>query len=120
MGSHRWLGLAAVLGFVLVGVAAYNMGLAHGAAQAAAAAAAAGGTLPAFPYAYPFGWGWYRPWGFGFFFPLFFLFFWFVIARAIFWGGRWRRHGYDYRTGLEEWHRRAHERMLQDAQPPRA
>jgi hypothetical protein len=116
MGSHRWLALAAVLGLVLVGATAYDMGLAHGAAQASAAAAAAGGTLPAYPYPYLYGWGWYRPWGFGFGFPLFFLFFWFVLARGIFWGGRWGRS----RGNLDEWHRRAHDRMAQDAQAPRA
>jgi hypothetical protein len=111
MRSGWWLALVAVVGFILVGVVAYDAGVAHGAAVAGAAAS---GALP--PYAY--GWGWYRPWGFGFGFPLFILlFFWLVIARGFFWGRPWRRSWYDYRGDFDEWHRRAHERMQPDSAP---
>src|SRR5215472_4671380 len=111
MRSVWWLAFAAVVGFILVGVVAYDAGVAHGAAVAGAAAS---GALP--PYAYA--WGWYRPWGFGFGFPLFaLLFFWLVIGRGFFWGRRWHRSWYDYRGDLDEWHRRAHERMQLDSAP---
>jgi hypothetical protein len=100
-----------VLATVVVGVFAYQAGLAQGAASAAAAA----GTLP--PYAYA--WGWHRPWGFGFGFPLLFiLFFWFVLLRGLFWGPWHRRRWYyygDVPQTFDDWHRRAHERMSSDA-----
>jgi hypothetical protein len=111
MRSNRWLALVAVAVSLVVGIVAYNAGLANGAAQAAAAS----GNIPPYVYA----WGWHRPWGFGFAFPLFFLFLWFVIARAFFWGGPWHRRWYYYGhdvppPSFEEWHRRAHERMSGD------
>ena len=44
-----------------------------------------------------------------------FVLFWFVLLRAVFWGGRYRRWCGHYPTGVppafDEWHRRAHERM---------
>jgi hypothetical protein len=111
MRSTAWL--AAAIGSLIVGVVAYNAGLSQGAAQAAAAA----GNLP--PYAY----GWHRPWGFGFGFPIFLLFFWFVLARGLFWGGPWRRHAWhrdgDVPRSFDDWHRRAHEQMGQDGAPKR-
>ncbi len=106
MGSSRWLAVAAVIGSLIIGVVAYNMGLSEGAARAAVAS----GNIPPYVYA----WGWHRPWGFGFGFPLLFLFFWFFIFRGLFWGGPWRRrwyyYGHDLPPAFEEWHRRAHER----------
>ncbi len=36
--------------------------------------------------------------------------FWFVLIRGIFWGGGWHRRC-AYGGGIDEWHRRAHERM---------
>lgn len=117
MRSTGGLVFLAIAGSAIVGAIAYNMGLSQGAAQAAAAA---GTTLP--PYAY--GWGWHRPWGFGFGFPIFLLFLWFVLARGFFWGGPWRRHHWhpyrDVPPSFDDWHRRAHERMGQDAPPSRA
>ena len=108
------------------GIYGYNIGVAHGIAQSAAlaqrAAAAAPGAAPVVFYP--------RPWGFGFgffpFAPLFFILFWILIARALFWRGpRWGRgYGYGYGHGctpggvppaFDEWHRRAHSR---DAAPP--
>jgi hypothetical protein len=114
MDSNRWWQVVgvAVIGLVLA-VAAYNVGLSDGAARAAASA----GGAPVFDY----GWGWHRHWGFGF--PLFFIFFWLLIVRGLFWGGPWRRRWHYYYDdpprryddglprGFEEMHRRAHERM---------
>jgi hypothetical protein len=111
MHGRRFRG-AAVIGVVLLSaiaaVVAYNVGFSHGLAQQLVAQ---GGQVPAFPY-------WYRPWGFGFGFPiLFFILFWLVLARALFWGRRWH-HGYGSYPGwrgvppaFEEWHRQAHERL---------
>jgi hypothetical protein len=106
-----WLVAAGLLLAVAVGVGAYNMGISEGLAQSGAfAEAARHGTYP-----YPYPYGWYRPWfGFGFFFPLFFLAFWFLIARAFLGGrrgyGRWGGGGPGQPPPyFEEWHRRAHE-----------
>ena len=87
----------------IVGVMAYNAGIAHGVAQS--------GKLPAvggpYPYPYPY-FGWHFGW---FVFPLFFIF-WFLIVRGLFWGRRW--HGGacgGYQERFDEWHRQSHERM---------
>src|SRR5262245_2691950 len=109
MGSGRWLAVAAAVGGLVLAALAYDAGLARGAAQAVADGS---GALPVYAY----GWGWHRPWGFGFAFPLFFLFFWLVVARGLFWGGPWRHRRWyywehDVPPSFEEWHRRAHERM---------
>ncbi len=92
----RWAVIvgALALAAIVAGIA-YNIGVTQGIAQSGKVIAAPGG-----PYPYYYGW---HPWGFGFFFfPLFFIAFWFLIARGIFWRGGWR---------LDESHRRAHERM---------
>jgi hypothetical protein len=88
----RWLVALAIVA-ALAGVAfySYNLGLAHGIAQnvrvVEAPAGATGTTVPVVFYP--------RPWGFGFgFFPFLFILFWFFVARALFWPGRWYRRGY--------------------------
>ena len=113
MNRHRFR-VAAVLMVVLlstvVAIVAYNLGFSHGLAQQLVAQA---GQVP--PYLYPY--GWYKPWGFGFGFSiLFFILLWFVLARAFFWGRRWR-YGYGHLAWrgvppmFDEWHRRAHEQL---------
>jgi len=103
--------LVTTLVAVGVGFAAYDVGLSHGLARSGQAVAvaqvpAAPGTTPVIVYPYM----WHRPWGFGLFAPFFVFVLFFVLLRGLFWGGPWRRRWHDGR-GLEEWHRRAHERM---------
>jgi hypothetical protein len=113
--------VAAAIG---AGMYGYNVGVAQGIAQSAAAAAQTG-TQPAPVMFYP------RPWGFGFgffpFAPLFFIVFWILILRGLFWRGpRWGRgYGYGYRCGyggvppaFDEWHRRAHGQAAADKPAP--
>jgi hypothetical protein len=102
------LALVAMATLAAVGFYGYNLGVAHGLAQNGHALAPGAGL----PFAY-----WPHPWAFGFgffpFFPLLFIIlFWVVIARGLFWRGRWGR-GWRHRHGgvppaFEEWHRRAH------------
>ena len=108
------------------GIYGYNIGVAHGIAQSAALAervAAAPGVAPVVFYP--------RPWGFGFgffpFAPLFFIVFWLLILRGLFWRGpRWGRgYGYGYGCGyggvppaFDEWHRRAHGASTPSTEPP--
>ena len=122
-GPYRRYRLARVLFGVLlavvVGMVAYNVGFSHGVAQHVGAPPA--GTSP---------WPAPHPWGFGFFPVLFFLVFWFLALRLLFWGFAGRRgwrygrgcgpgYGYYYGGGglppvFDEWHRRAHERDRED------
>src|SRR2546426_6422840 len=67
---------------LIVGVGAYNLGVAQGVATSGTAVAA-----PAVYY-HPFFFG-----GFGFFFPLLFLVLIFLLLRSAFWGGWGRRYG---------------------------
>jgi len=107
--------VAAALG---AGMYGYNVGVAHGIAQGAAASGAAPGAPAVF---YP------RPWGFGFgffpFAPLFFIVFWILILRGLFWRGpRWGGYGYACGRGgvppaFDEWHRRAHAQEPRDTPP---
>ena len=110
MNNVRWIPIVAALMLAaLVGVVAYNAGIAHGIAQSGKIAVAPG--PGPYPYPYPY-YGWH-PWGFGFFFaPLFFFIFIAFVIRGLVWGGRWR-HGRcgGYRDYLDEWHRQAHEKM---------
>jgi hypothetical protein len=110
--SIRWAVLVgALLLACAVGFWAYQAGMAHGIEQSGKIVAPPPG---AYPYPYPY-YGWHRPWGFGFFFgPLFFLAFWLIVVRGLFWR---RRYGYGGGCGpgrrfdrLEEWHRQAHAR----------
>jgi hypothetical protein len=106
--NRWWLFAVAVLVAVGIGFGAYNFGFSQGVMESPQVAAAmrTGG------YGYPH--GFYRPWPFGFFFPFFFLVFWFIVVRALFWRGRWhggrRWMGRDQVPPMfDEWHRRAHE-----------
>ncbi len=115
MNNRVWRALAiavlVIAGAAIVGINAYNAGVAHAIAESGRAIAP---PPPAgAPYAYGY-YGWPRPWGFGFFpffpiFPIFALLFFFIILRGLLWRGPWHRGGwgcgYD---GLDEWHRRAH------------
>ena len=116
MNGHRsryaWaFGLLAVILIALAAGVAYNIGLSQGLAQTGVEAA----TPPPYPY------GWHRPWGAGFLFPLFFIFFWLVFFRGFCWGWGpwWHRYygGPHYTDRLDDWHRRAHERMEGGAGP---
>jgi hypothetical protein len=100
---NRWAVLAGVILLALVvGGIAYNIGVTQGIEQSGKVVTAPGGPYPHH--------GWHRPWGFGFFFfPLFFIAFWFLIARGLFWRG-----GCGYGSRLDEWHRGAHERMTKE------
>jgi len=110
---NRWPVLVALLLLVAAaGFFAYNAGVSHGLEQSGKLAAPAAGPYP-YPYPYPY-FGWHRPWGFGFFlFPLFFFGFWFVAVRGLFWrrGFGPHRGGCGPEGRLDEWHRRAHERL---------
>jgi hypothetical protein len=115
----RWLfGLSAIAVLAMAGVYVYDMGVAHGLAQATRAAGG-GGASPPFI-------GWWRPWGFGFgffpFFPFLLVLLWFVALRGLFWrrswyARRWGGPGWSDGCGgapraFEEWHRRAHDRQV--------
>jgi hypothetical protein len=120
-GHVRMRRSAAILGAVLVaigvGLLGYQVGVSRGIAVSGQLAAGPGGAVP---------YGWYGPhvfFGFGPFIPFFFLLFWFVVLRGLFWGGpgRWRSHrGYwdDPADRFDAWHRRAHERMTTDPPAP--
>jgi hypothetical protein len=125
--NRRFLtGLAFVLVLLVavtgVGLVAFNMGLAQGAAQSALLTDG-GAAVRSVPYMfYP------RPWGFGLGFGgvlvfLLFLFLVFGLARRLMWGGMyhgWRMRGGPWRWGddpargtrvppfFDEWHRQAH------------
>jgi hypothetical protein len=118
MARYRWLiGLFVIGLLVMVGGYAYQAGIAQGLAQSgnlAAPGAAAAAIM------------WRHPWGFGFFpffpiFPIFFfILFWGIVLRGVFWRrrfpGYWHGPGYgpEYSQGVppmfNEWHRRAHAR----------
>jgi hypothetical protein len=116
MNGHNRFGWAFVVAALLFGIAAamiaYNVGVSDG--------VAAGGSGAAFEAARRMNWGHH---GFGFGWIFFALAFWFLLARGACWG---RRYGYggprgpyaygprDYPPApdeMDEWHRRAHERM---------
>jgi hypothetical protein len=113
--ARGWIAVLAMLIVAgLVGVFAYNAGVSQGAAQGGTTVISApAGAQPYYPY-YPM----YRPWGFGSYFIAFFFFLAILSAiRGIFGRHDWRRDGCGSRQGylMEEWHRRMHERMGDDA-----
>ena len=95
------LGAAAVLG-----IGAYNAGVAQGIAESGRLVAAPPVGTPVYV--------WPRPWAFGFFpfFPLLFLFLFFFVVRGMLWRGRghggWRYRYESVPPMFDEWHRRAH------------
>ncbi len=117
----RWLaGLLTVAMLAIVGVYAYNLGVAHGVAETSRLIAAPGDAAAAIPVWPRHYWGH----GFGFFpfFPFLFILFWFCLARGIFWRGGWHHRRWDYYghgggvpPAFDEWHRRAH---AQPGPPP--
>jgi len=113
----RGLGIIVTLVIAaIVGVGAYQLGVAQGLANTGTAVA------PAYYY-HPFFFG-----GFGFLFPLLFIFFIFFLLRGAFWGGWGRRYGggwgHGYYQGprerLEELHREMHGEKPKDTEqsPP--
>ena len=99
------IAILTVIVALIVGAAAYSLGMGHGLATSGQVAPMAGG-----PYGYHYGWG------FGFFpllgliFPILFILLIFGLVRAAFGGPRWGRGGpwMDRRTMAEEWHRQMH------------
>jgi len=102
---YQWLiGLFVIAMLAIVGVYAYNMGVAQGLAESGRLVGAPGAGVPVVLW---------RPWGFGFFpfFPLLFILFWFVALRGLFWRGAGDGRACGYRgvpPAFDEWHRRAH------------
>jgi hypothetical protein len=116
--GNRWLILlGALLLAAAVGFWAFQAGVAHGIEQSGKIVVAPPPAAGAYPYPYPY-YGWHRPWGFGFFFgPLFFIAFWLILVRGLFWRRRAWYGGYGgYGPGcgpygrFDEWHRQAHQR----------
>jgi hypothetical protein len=95
----------------IVGVGAYQLGVAQGLAATGTAVAPA-------VYYHPFFFG-----GFGFLFPLLFILFIFFLLRGAFWGGWGRRYGGGWGSGyyqghrerLEELHREMHGEKPKDS-----
>lgn len=109
------VGLLAMAMVGAAGVYGYNLGVAHGIAEAGRTLAAPGAGVPMVGM-------WPRPWGFGFgffpFFPFLVVLCWFLVIRGLFWRGGWRRP--DWHGGVppafDEWHRRAHAQQEPPAQ----
>ena len=103
----RWAPwILALVVSVAVGIGAYQIGVSHAVVTTVQRADA--------PVQYVVPYHGFHP--FGFVFPLFFLLFWFAVARFFFWGGPWRRRWYGHPgenmpPSFEEWHRQAHDRM---------
>ncbi len=110
-GNFRWSALVlAVLLALGIGYGAYNYGFSQGVANSPQVAAAIRDGGHAYGYPYP----WHHGFGFFPFFPFVAIFFWILIAKLFFWGGRpWRYRGWygpgDVPPMFDEWHRRAHE-----------
>lgn len=110
--NHRWIPIvAALILAALVGVFAYNAGVASGVAHAGKIVVAPGQAPAPYPYPYPY-YGWH-PWGLGFFFaPILFFFVIAFVVRGLVWRAAWHRGRCGaYREHLDEWHRQAHEKM---------
>src|SRR5580765_1584743 len=101
------IGMLIIVGAAVIGIGAYNAGVAQGIVES-------GRMIAAPPTGTPYVYVWPRPWGFGFFpfGPILFFLFFFVVVRGLLWRGRWHggwRHRYDgIPPAFEEWHRRAH------------
>jgi len=121
----RWSILVGVIFLSgIVGVMAFNAGVARGVEQAGKVVVAAPAAGPAagpvvaypYPYGYPYYYGWHS---WGGFFLLFIVFSMFV--RGLFGRGWGYRRGYGYGCGaggaMDEWHRHAHERMWNGGEP---
>jgi hypothetical protein len=97
----------------IVGVGAYQLGVAQGLATT-------GNAVAPYGYYHPFFFG-----GFGFLFPLLFIFLFFFLLRAAFWGGWGRRYGAgpgggswgDPKARLDEWHDQVHREKPRDSGP---
>jgi hypothetical protein len=111
---YRWVfGVFVVVLVALVGVYAYNAGVAQGLLESGKLGTASGAAPPVM--------GWYpHPWGFGFFpfFPFLFILFSVFLFRGLFWRRRYWHRGFRPHYGIdgvppafEEWHRRAHARQ---------
>jgi hypothetical protein len=114
--GYRWVAFVGVLVLAaMVGIMAFNAGMARGLEHGGKIVAA-----PGTPYPYPYYYGWH-PWGGGFFIgPLFLGLFFIMSLRAFIWRGGWhRRGGYACGAGgpLDEWHRQAHDRMRNGGEP---
>jgi hypothetical protein len=100
------IGTLIIAGAAVIGIGAYNAGVAQGIVES-------GRMIAAQPAGTPYVYVWPRPWGFGFFpfGPILFFLFFFVVVRGLLWRGRWhggRRYRYDgIPPAFEEWHRRA-------------
>ena len=95
---ERWIIAGAALLALVIGVAAWYGGVNYGMAETGRVAAGPDGH-------------WHHHHGGFFFWPLFLIFFWLVLFR-----GFRRQCAYDSR--LDEWHRRAHERMWNGERQP--
>jgi hypothetical protein len=119
---RRWGIVAlAVVAAIAIGATAYQAGVSHGIAMQAPVASAPGApggaqAVPPPPYPY-YPYRYYGPWRFGFFGPLLTILLFVFLFRMLFWGfWGWRRRYWHYDpefgpSRLDEWHRRAHERM---------
>jgi hypothetical protein len=98
--------VTAILVTIAIAVVASILGYQAGLAQGLAATGTAAAPIAHGPWAFGFGL-------FGLLIPLLFLFLFFGLARAAFWGGHWGggpgHHAWDRTPPMfEEWHRRAH------------
>ena len=112
--KKSWVSIVLMVLFVLAAIAAvgiyeYRAGVAQGMTMSAKLPAAG----PGWPY--PYWYGRFPP--FGFIFPLLLIFLFLVLARGIFWLGRWNGFGHagcDRQARFDEWHRKAHQSMASD------
>ncbi|HVR97639.1 MAG TPA: hypothetical protein VMW27_13555 [Thermoanaerobaculia bacterium] len=112
--NHRWIVfVGALLLAAMVGFAAWQAGVAHGIEQSGKIVVPPSGGP--YPYPYPY-YGWHRPWGSGFLFVPFFIVFWVLAVRGLFWRRAWYGGG-GPRVHFDEWHRQAHARDAREAAP---
>jgi hypothetical protein len=117
-GRFRWLfGLLVLALVAMVGVYAYNLGVAQGLAESARLTNTNGTTPIAYwPYPWHYGIGFF-PFG-----PLLFIFLWFLLLGGLFRRGAWgpgRRYSYGaVPPAFDEWHRQAHAREGQTPASP--